>query len=211
MKRLILRVICETRVSNQLNGAMISYAQDNSKWLEWQHDYQFGAFYVIPPKEVLAIVDELRARHDPTSASYCCGHISLSRPLKSVLTDDQLDELRLSMSNFPSFKVRYGPLITYPPHPGVCFDIQPNDKFIELKDRVHSTSAFTGFTYRRDSIPAHMTIAEFGYTWEQSEDLRKDLENKVPSGEFLCDCIEYAVPNNEFFFERKLKVALGAI
>jgi hypothetical protein len=54
-----------------------------------------------------------------------------------------------------------------------------------------------------------MTVAEFGYTWEQSDELRKALESKVQSGQFTCDSIEYAVPNEQFFFERKLRFPLG--
>jgi 2'-5' RNA ligase len=187
---------------------MFSYAQDKSEWLDWQHNYQFGAFYVVPPDNVLATVDELRAKHDPQSASYCCGHISLSRPLKAPLTEKQLEDIRASLLNFPSFRVTYGPLVTYPPHPGVCFEIKPNERFTELRDLLHSTSAFSGFTYRRDSIPAHMTIAEFNYTLEQSEELRKSLVGKVPYGDFLCESIEYLVPNQDFFFERKLALLL---
>lgn len=55
-----------------------------------------------------------------------------------------------------------------------------------------------------------MTVAEFGYTWEQSDELRKALESEVQSGEFTCDSVEYAVPNDQFFFERKLKFCLGS-
>jgi hypothetical protein len=40
---------------------------------------------------------------------------------------------------------------------------------------------------------------------------RLSLQATVESGEFVCDRIEYAVPNSEFYFERKLKVPLGAI
>jgi 2'-5' RNA ligase len=163
----------------------------------------------FPPPEVLAVVDELRARFDPASASHCQGHISLSRPLQDALTEAQLEEIRLKLLEFPAFKVRYGPLVTYPPHPGVCFDIGPNNQFMRLRELLHATSAFAGFTYKRDSIPAHMTIAEFVDTWEQSEELRKSLEGTVSSGEFTCNCVEYAVPNEDFYFERTLKLALG--
>jgi hypothetical protein len=190
---------------------MIEYAKDKGAWTEWQHDYEFGAFYVFPPPEILAMVDKLRSQYDSTSAGYCCGHISLSRPLGAPLTGNQLDEIHKVAASVSSFRVEYGPLITYPPHPGVCFDVRPDERFQELRGKLHATSAFAGLTYSRDSIPAHMTIAEFGYTWEQSEALRKSLDGKVPKGEFLCDAIEYAVPNENFYFERKLKVPLRGI
>jgi hypothetical protein len=54
-----------------------------------------------------------------------------------------------------------------------------------------------------------MTIAEF-ITLEDTAILLKELEGKVPEGVFQFGSIEYAVPNNEFYFERVLTIPIGA-
>ncbi len=44
---------------------------DTQTWEPWQTEYQYGAFYIFPPKGVIKPVDELRRMHDPRSYAYC--------------------------------------------------------------------------------------------------------------------------------------------
>ncbi len=52
-----------------------------------------------------------------------------------------------------------------------------------------------------------MTIAEF-ISVERTNELLQELSGKVPEGTFRCDSIEYAIPNDKFYFERVLTIPL---
>jgi 2'-5' RNA ligase len=187
----------------------IEYAANTSDWEYWQPEYLYGAFYVFPPAEVSNPINKLRKKFDPKSDKYCQTHISLSEPLRQPLTNHQISEIEETARNLKPFEMTYGPLITFPPHPGVCYAVSPRDKFFELRQNLHKCKAFEGGNFSRKDIAPHITIAEFGLTFEESEELRKELTGNVPEGNFLCDSIVYAVPNNEFYFEPRIRIPLG--
>ncbi|MBK8509676.1 MAG: 2'-5' RNA ligase family protein [Candidatus Competibacteraceae bacterium] len=176
---------------------MFQYANDTSGWKDdWQFEYRFGAFYIFPPTGVIEPVDALRQTYDPRSASGCQAHISLSESLPAPLSDEQLEQIHTALSAVQPFDIRYGPLRSFPPYPGVCYSITPEDNFRTLRSTLHSTSAFAGVALKHEHIAPHMTIAEF------------ELSGKVPEGTFRCDSIEYAIPNDKFYFERVLTIPL---
>lgn len=187
----------------------IGYASATDHWDEWMLEYRYGAFYIFPPDGIIEPIDALRNRHDPKSASYCQAHISLSEPLSEPLNESSLDELRFALRQLQSFDVRYGPLRSFPPYPGVVYSIQPEDRFAELRSVVHATSIFDGASLRRKDIAPHMTIAEF-ITVERTGGLLRELQGRVPVGSFRCDSIEYAVPSQDFYFERVLRIPIGS-
>ncbi len=187
---------------------MFQYANDTSGWKDdWQFGYRFGAFYIFPPTGVIEPVDALRQTYDPKSASGCQAHISLSESLPAPLSDEQLEQIHTALSAVQPFDIRYGPLRSFPPYPGVCYSITPEDNFRALRSALHSTSAFVGVPLKREHIAPHMTIAEF-LTLQQTNELLEELSGKVPEGTFRCDSIEYAIPNDQFYFERVLTVPL---
>lgn len=188
---------------------MFEYANDTSGWEDWQFGYRFGAFYIFPPTGVIEPVDALRQTYDPKSASICQAHISLSESLPSPLLKEQVQEIRAALSAVQPFDIYYGPLRSFPPHPGVCYSITPEDKFRAMRAALHSTSAFAGIPLRREHIAPHMTIAEL-ITSQQTHEFLQELSGKVPEGIFRCDSIEYAVPNEKFHFERVLAIPLKA-
>lgn len=192
-----------------MSDLVVDYAQNPIDWEGWFFEYVYGGFYIFPPFEVSRPIDELRKKFDPKSDRYCQAHISLSGPLGQPLTNELLAEIEAAIKYIEPYEISYGPLITFPPHPGVCFDVRPADKFFDLRKAVHGCSAFTGSDVSRKSIPPHITIAEFGLTYDASEELRKTLNKTVPEGKFWCDSIEYAVPNDNFYFERRLRIPLG--
>lgn len=67
---------------------------------------------------------------------------------------------------------------------------------------------FQGMPLTRDHIAPHMTIAEF-ITNEKTDELLRELSGNVLDGSFLCNAVEYAVPNRDFYFERVLRILLG--
>ncbi len=172
-------------------------------------EYRYGAFYIFPPDGIIEPVDALRNKYDPKTASYCQAHISLSEPLPNPPSESQFRELRTALLETQPFELRYGPPGSSPPYPGVFYSIQPEDRFKELRSAVHSTSAFSNVPLKRKDIPPHMTIAEF-ITLERTDELLRELRGKVPQGSFLCDSIEYAVPNQDFYFERVLRIPIGS-
>lgn len=187
----------------------IEYAENTVEWEKWHFEYIYGGFYVFPPDNVIKPMDELRQKFDPKSDGYCQAHISLSEPLPQPLTNELLTEIKDALRKIEPFEMFYDKLVTYPPYAGVCYEISPKDKFFELREKLHACSVFESCNLSRKEIPPHITIAEFGLTYEESEELRETLDGTVPVGSFLCDSIEYAIPNDDFYFERRLKIPLG--
>ena len=177
-------------------------------WETWQDEFRHGAFYLFPPRDVAAPINELRARLDPKSAAICDAHISLSEPLVRPLSGQQLDELRSALATVAPCELTYGPLTSIDPHPGVVFAINPEDAFFALRAVVQSTSIFAGRDLPRAARVPHMTVAEF-ISLEATHDLLAELRNTVPVGSFLCDRVDYAVPDASFHFELVLTLPLG--
>lgn len=188
---------------------VVEYVNPDHFEEKWHREYVYGAFFVFPPDEIMTEVDLLRNMYDPKSAGYCSAHISLSEPLRRPLTIEGVDEIQKTIGKIQGFEMTYGPLRTFPPHPGVCFAISPEDRFFELRERLHECSVFAGDDIARKNIAPHMTIAEFGLDMEKSEELKTRLHGEISYGSFDCDAIEYAVPNRQFYFERKFKLSLG--
>ena len=189
-------------------GEPITYA-DPASWEEWQREYRYGAFYIFPPADLIEMVDALRWRYDSTSAAICQAHISLSAPLPRPLEESDLADLRAHLAAIEPFSIRYGPLQSFPPHPGIAYTIAPEDKFGTLRSTIHAGALFADAARGRSRIAPHMTIAEF-ISGEQTAALLRELPRRVPVGAFDCAAIEYAIPNRDFFFERVLTLPLGA-
>jgi len=186
----------------------IKYADKTDHWENWWRGYYFGAFYIFPPKEVMAEVDELREKYDPKSASFCRAHISLSEPLQKKISISDVHSLRDDLSSINPFEINYGPLRTHPPYPGVTYTITPENKFESLRKVIHGNKLFRGVELKRSKIVPHMTIAEF-ITMEQTNEIFDKLNDEVKSGKFLCKEIVLAVPNNEMYFNPVISIPLG--
>ena len=130
----------------------------------------------------------LRRLYDPKTASICRAHISLSEPLQAPLTNEQLREIRTALSAVQPYDIQYGPLRSFPPHPGVCYSIAPEAEFRRLRAVLHATSAFAGIPRHHELIAPHMTIAEF-ISLERTAELLQQLSGKVPEGTFRCDSV----------------------
>lgn len=185
----------------------IAYA-DPASWEEWQREYRYGAFFIFPPVGVIEAIDALRGLYDPHSAAICQAHISLSAPLPRGLARADLADLRARLASIAPFAIRYGPLRSFFPYPGVAYTIAPEDNFEALRSTVHASALFANAAHERSRIAPHMTIAEF-ITAERTEALLRELSGRVPVGTFSCAAIEYAVPDRDFCFERVLTLSLG--
>lgn len=186
---------------------MIDYVTDTGGWEGWQREYRFGAFYIFPPDGVIELIDALRNAHDPRSASICQAHVSLSEPVPRAFTSQDHLELEAILQTVDPFVVRYGPVRSFLPHPGVAYTISPEQPFRALRSAIHEAAAFGGVARRREGIAPHMTIAEF-ISLDRTSELVDQLGATAPIGEFTCDRVEYAVPDAGFSFRRVLALPL---
>ncbi len=189
-------------------GMITSYAADTSHWEVWQRGYRFGVLLIFPPDPPRGQVNALRARHDPRGQSYCEAHISLTIPLPRGLTDADWDGLVSTASGLAPIAIRYGPLMNYLPHPGVCLAIKPQAELDALRAALEGASAFAGATTRRYPFSAHMTIAEF-ISVDETETLMVELASQAPQGSFLCRGVVYAVPDADFYFTERRRLELS--
>lgn len=188
---------------------MVAYAMDTSRWEDWQRDYRLGLILIMPPQEVSQQIDPLRAKYDPRSYAICPTHISVSDPLRREMTLEVEDEIRHILGAVKPFMLHFDKPHASTEHGGVAYPIEPKEPIVALKEALHAASAFAGEVYRRRHIPSHMTIAEF-ITIEDSLRLRTQLQDSAPSGSFLCDRLEFIVPDEDFHFQRAATFFLGA-
>jgi hypothetical protein len=178
---------------------MIDYVQDTSHWEEWQRDYRLGLILIMPPPEVSGPIDILRQKYDPIAQSYCPTHISVSDPLRHELTPESAAEVRDILSRVEPFMLSYDNLHASTAYPGICYTITPQEPIDNLKQALHAASVFEGGVYRRRHFGAHMAIAEF-ISIEDGLRISAQLQDTAPSGSFLCDRLEFIVPDGDFHF-----------
>lgn len=183
------------------------YAMDMSGWMGWQKGYRFGVILIFPPDPPAGEVNRLRAIHDPRGQSYCKAHISLTVPLPRPVEDFHLEELKILASGFTPFTIQYGPLSNYLPAPGVVLVIEPKDVLGSLVTTLESASMFDNATPRPFAFSPHLTISEF-IDAERTNELMVELQGKTPEGEFRCDCVSYAVPDENFHFTERVRLEL---
>ena len=181
---------------------------DMSSWEPWQRDYRFGVVLVMPPPHVASPIDALRQAYDQKSHAICSAHISVSDPLRRELSDDARGEIQVLLRAVDPFEVHYDRPTASTRRPGVAYPVAPQERFDELKHVIHQASVFEGAAHSRRKIPAHMTIAEF-LTIEDSLRICADLADTAPRGSFLCDRLEYIVPDATFRFQRRETFFLG--
>jgi len=187
---------------------MITYTTDTSEWEDWQCDYRLGLILIMPPEEVSRQIDPLRAMYDPHAFAICPTHISLSDPLQSEMTLVLENEIHHILSSVQPFSLYFDNLYASPDYSGVIYPIRPKEPIDALKEVLHTSSAFSGEIYSRRHIPPHMTIAEF-ISVEDGLKLCTQLQDTAPRGSFVCDRLEFIVPDDDFHFQKKLTFFLG--
>ena len=173
--------------------------QDTSDWEDWQRDYRFGLILIIPPHEVSAVIDPVRKKIDPRSAAMCQAHVSVSDPLQCEMAPGLQREIQSALRHFRPFLLHYGEPHPSPGRPGIVCPISPQEPINLLKRALHSTAAFSRDAYNRRNIPAHLTIAEFVST-EDSRHSYAEIKERIKAGSFLCDRLEFIVPDRHFHF-----------
>ncbi len=186
----------------------INYVTDTSRWATWQNDYKYGLILIFPPLAVSSDIEPLRAKYDPASFAAVPTHISISDPLQREMTDELDSEITAILSGITPFTLNYGKPEASRNHPGVACPITPQAPIDELKQKLHQAAIFEGKVYQRRHIPAHMTIAEF-VTIEDSWRICDEVQELVSPGSFLCDQLEFIVPDINMRFYRVKTYSLG--
>jgi 2'-5' RNA ligase len=187
---------------------LTKYAEKMTGWEEWEREYRFGVLLIYPPEPVRSRVNALRARYDPRSNAACDAHTSLTVPLTRPLSESDWQELSRAAANVGPLTVKYGPLSNYLPHPGIVLAIEPQDELDRLRLVLEQTSPFTGAADRSWPFSAHMTIAEF-ITAERTTELMEELRDIAPAGQFVCEYVSLAVPDERLRFEERLQLRLA--
>lgn len=187
---------------------MFPYVLDTTNWEVWQMDYRLGLILIIPPPKVSNQIDPLRAYHDPRAFRSCPTHISISDPLQRELTPSLDAEIHSILGQIEPFRLCYDKPAASNTHPGVAYPITPQEPIDDLKAQLHQAEVFAGKVYRRRSIPAHMTIAEF-VSIEESWKILGEIIDSAPSGSFLCDRLALIIPDEKFRFRQFKTYPLG--
>ena len=134
--------------------------RSNPKWEPWQHAYRHGTLAIWPPKVVRHSVNQWREQFDPTSHSYAEAHITVTQPFRRPVTQDVLDRVTAILHAEDEFELTYGPLRSFLPSPVLWLEVQPAQRVVELRRKLHSTGAFDlSLPHTEDYVP-HMTITE---------------------------------------------------
>jgi 2'-5' RNA ligase len=186
------------------------YADDLSRYKEWQKEYRYGVLLIFPPDPPLNQVNALRTKYDSRSQASCDAHISLTVPIPRPMTDTAWKEIEAIAAQITPFIIEYGPLgNSLPVHPGVGLGIQPKDKLKSLLSALETAPCFLGAKPRSHPFNPHMTIAEF-ITKEQTPIIMEELRNEPLTGSFLCTQVSYAVPDAYFRFIDRKKLNLNS-
>ena len=177
-------------------------------WQEWQKEYRFGVVLIHPPEPVLSLVNALREKHDPRSHASCAAHISLTVPLPRALGEASLRELEEVAAGPPPQRIRDGPPLVFPSHPGGTLQVEPQEEIRRLVAALEAAPAFRGAAARRWPFTAHMTIAEF-VDWEESAGILMALQGERLVGTFTCAHLSVAVPDARFRFTERHRLILG--
>ncbi len=121
---------------------MVSYVTDTSAWQPWQRDYRLGLILILPPPEIAALIDPLRAKYDPGAAASCPTHISVSDLLRLEMTSDLDAEVVTILADIPAFRLTFDR-----PRASASTPVWP----IRLRRRRRSTSSSAGCTRPRSS------------------------------------------------------------
>jgi 2'-5' RNA ligase len=186
----------------------VEYVTDTSHWEKWQRDYRLGLILIMPPAAVADQINPLRAKHDPYAYAICPAHITLSDPLGHEMTPEREAEIRSILTAVEPFTIHFDKPWSSPERGGVAYWTRPREPFDALRATLHTASVFVGEPYYTRKIGPHMTIAEF-LSIEESAKLCAQLKDTAPRGSFLCDRLEFIVPDQDFHFQRAGGFFLG--
>ncbi|MDY7011157.1 MAG: 2'-5' RNA ligase family protein [Planctomycetota bacterium] len=186
----------------------VDYVTDTSGWERWQCDYRLGLILIMPPEDVASQVNPLRAKYDPKTYAFCPAHITVSDPLGLEMTDERDAEISGILSKVKPFTLHFDEPHASKKRGGVAYPIHPREPIDELRVILHQASVFCRPPYYTRTIAPHMTIAEF-VTIEESWQIVEEIKGIAPRGSFVCDRLQFIVPDINMHFQRVKSYRLG--
>jgi 2'-5' RNA ligase len=208
-------------VGKMKTDSITSYPQDINGWQDWQKEYRYGVFLIIPPDPPRSRMDVLRGKYDPRGQAVCCTHISLTSPLTRLVDKDGWVELEGIAAKIKPVMIQYGPIANFLPAPVLYISVEPGQELVRMYEALEKARVFHGCSPHIANWKPHMTITEYIAEYfdrtmtidqmrNQVEELTANLKDAVPRGSFLCSRLSYAVPDEHFHFtERALLVLKG--
>lgn len=186
----------------------VEYVSDTSHWKEWERDYRLGLILIMPPGDVGREVNRLRAKYDPSSHARCLAHITVSDPLGLEMTPERDAEIARILTSVEPFTLHFERAQASGERGGVVCPIRPAEPIHALRSILHQASVFTRAPYWTRTIRPHMTIAEF-VSIEESRQILVEIEDTAPRGSFVCDRLEFILPDTDMRFRRVKSYPLG--
>ena len=177
---------------------------------EFRRIWAHGTLVLLPPADVAALVDDLRARHDPRSAALIGAHITLTQPFLAPPDAGALAGVAAVVATVPPFTIHWGPLNTFMPYPCIHFEIHPTEPVLRLRDALHALGLFNlALPHSGSDFIPHMTVAEGYADAVDTQRLFDALRDGAPSGLFTCTTVIYSCPDADFRFQPRASFALG--
>jgi 2'-5' RNA ligase len=183
--------------------------RSRSEWEPWKQAYRHGTLVIWPPSSVRESVGHWREQLDPVSHGYAPAHVTLTQPFRAQVTDEDWDRVSAIVQAEHAFEVTYGPLRSFLPSPVLWLEVQPSQRILELRRRLHSLGLFDLSMPHTDDFVPHMTITEglSGPTVDEALLLR--LRTEVQGGAFECAHVVYLAPDDDFRFKRGRQLPLS--
>ena len=162
---------------------------------------------IEPPPEVAAVLDPIRERFDPVSASRVGAHITVTPPF--IEAPAPADEARVAdvIRGIPSMRLRLGMPRRFGGSSVIYLPVVNAEGIGRLRELLLATGLFRlDLPHTTEFVP-HLTISEFGATPEAA------LSTVIPApGEsaFHVGSVAWMVPDEEFQFGVRRTFALGA-
>ncbi len=176
----------------------------------WKKPYRHGTLVIRPPQVVRNYVNQWRQQYDPVSHSYAEAHITLTQPFRNPVGDRVLSEIESLLAPERPFEISYGPLRSFLPSPVLWLEVQPADRVLALRQKLHELGLFDlSLPHTEDFVP-HMTVTEGLSGTPVDEELHRMLAARIADGSFLCSKIAFIQPDDDFRFQVIREIPLGA-
>jgi 2'-5' RNA ligase len=175
-------------------------------WSAWKRDYRYGALVIEPPEELAAVLDPIRERFDPVSASRVGAHITVTPPFTGA--PSPADEARVGsvVRGMPSMRLQLARPRQFGGSSVIYLPIEDAGAIVRLRDVLLATGMFRlDLPHTTDFVP-HLTISEFGTTPAAA------LGAAIPApgaSAFFVREIAWVVPDEEFRFGVRRTFALA--
>lgn len=178
-------------------------------WKTWMKDYRFGTLVFLPSGELKKSIDDLRREFDFESFISCGAHITITQPFTSAPDKNEINLIKDLIADVDNFSVEVGPAISSPNDVLIWLDVNPKDKILTIREKLHKTNLFrTDLPFTEGFIP-HMTISELRREPENVMSIVKEMNLTQMLWTPQFDSIAWIIPDENFVFKTHQIFELG--